>query len=91
MTHRPKPTNRSSAARAEPHAERVPAGDLANEQQVRTAARHAVQAAIQEGLDSAIGKKPLRRIRAEAEQSDRAGHGMTSARTDTGLLPTPVR
>lgn len=75
MTHRPKPTNRGSVARTEPHAKRVPARDPASHQQDQAAALHALQAAIQDGLNSGVSDKTLRQIWAKSEQRHQSRNG----------------
>ena len=75
MTGRREQANRRALAHGQPEDERAPVRDLTSEQQARTAAVHAVKAAIQEGLDSGVSEKTLRQIWAEAEQRHQARNG----------------
>ena len=75
MRRRRKQTNRPTFAYGQPKAERAPAHEPANRQQGQAAAFHALQTAIQDGLNSGVSEKTLRQIWAEAEQRHRSRNG----------------
>jgi len=75
MRRRQKQTNRPAFAHDQPKDERAPAREPAKRQQGQAAAFHALQAAIQDGLNSGVSEKTLRQIWAESEQRHRSRNG----------------
>ena len=75
MTDRREQANRRKRAHSQPEDERATVRNLTNEQQARTVAVHAGQAAIKKGLDSGVSEKTLRQIWTEAEQRHQVRNG----------------
>ena len=75
MRRRQEQTNRRAFAHGQPKDEGTPTHEPANRQQGQAAALHALQAAIQDGLNSGVSDKTLRQIWAEAEQRHRSRNG----------------